>query len=128
MLDQPSSKQKVGVPFSSLYDLLQGHAQRFAEAAAILAPDCVPLSYRRLYRHIDDIGSTLRAMWDDIQNRGAVQGGSTITQQYVKNAFTTGERTIGRKIREAILAGQLERAFRPGHAPDGGAQREPPVL
>jgi penicillin-binding protein 1A len=56
-----------------------------------------------------DIGSTVRALWDDLQNRKAVQGGSTITQQYVKNAFTTGERTIGRKIREAILASQLER-------------------
>ena len=61
MLDQPSSKQKVGVPVSSLYDLLQGHARRFAEAPAILAPDCAPLSYRRLYRHIDDVGRTLRA-------------------------------------------------------------------
>ena len=60
MLDQPSSKQKVDVPFSSLHDLLQGHAQRFADAPAILAPDCAPLSYRRLYRHIDDIGRTLR--------------------------------------------------------------------
>jgi acyl-CoA synthetase (AMP-forming)/AMP-acid ligase II len=61
VLDQPSSKQKIGVPFSSLYDLLRGHAQRFADASAILAPECAPLSYRRLYRHIDDIGRTLRA-------------------------------------------------------------------
>jgi acyl-CoA synthetase (AMP-forming)/AMP-acid ligase II len=60
VLDQPSSKQKVGVPVSSLYDLLQGHAQRLADAPAILAPDCAPLSYRRLYRHIDDIGRVLR--------------------------------------------------------------------
>jgi penicillin-binding protein 1A len=57
-----------------------------------------------------DIGSTIRAMLDDLQNRQAVQGGSTITQQYVKNAFTRGERTISRKIREAILASQLERS------------------
>jgi len=57
-----------------------------------------------------DVGSTIRALLDDVQNRKAVQGGSTITQQYVKNAFTTGERTIGRKIREAILASQLERS------------------
>jgi membrane peptidoglycan carboxypeptidase len=56
-----------------------------------------------------DIGSTIRAFLDDVQNRSAVQGGSTITQQYVKNAFTTGERTLGRKIREAILASQLDR-------------------
>jgi acyl-CoA synthetase (AMP-forming)/AMP-acid ligase II len=61
VLDQPSSQQKVGVPVSSLYDLLQGHARRFAEAPAILAPDCRPLSYRRLYRHIEDVGRTLRA-------------------------------------------------------------------
>ncbi len=59
MLDQPSAKQKVG--FSSLYDLLQGHARRFGDAPAILAPACVPLSYRRLYRHIDDVGRVLRA-------------------------------------------------------------------
>jgi penicillin-binding protein 1A len=56
-----------------------------------------------------DIPSTIRALWDDLQNRAAVQGGSTITQQYVKNAFTSGDRTIGRKIREAILASQLDR-------------------
>jgi acyl-CoA synthetase (AMP-forming)/AMP-acid ligase II len=61
VLDQPSSKQKVDVPVSSLYDLLRGHAQRFADAPAILAPDCAPLSYRRLYRHIDEIGRVLRA-------------------------------------------------------------------
>jgi acyl-CoA synthetase (AMP-forming)/AMP-acid ligase II len=61
VLDQPSSKQKVGAPVSSLYDLLLGHAQHFAQAPAILAPDCAPLSYQRLFRHIDDIGRTLRA-------------------------------------------------------------------
>ena len=38
-----------------------------------------------------------------------VQGGSTITQQYVKNAFTTGDRTLSRKIHEAILASQVDR-------------------
>ena len=41
--------------------------------------------------------------------RVIVQGGSTITQQYVKNAYTGSERTIARKIREAILASQLDR-------------------
>jgi penicillin-binding protein 1A len=57
-----------------------------------------------------DVGSTIRALVDDLKSGKTVQGGSTITQQYVKNAFTTGERTIGRKIREAILASQLERS------------------
>jgi acyl-CoA synthetase (AMP-forming)/AMP-acid ligase II len=72
VLDQPSSKQKVDVPFSSLYDLLQGHAERFADAPAILAPDCAPLSYRRLYRHIDDIGRTLRTTGIGSDDRIAV--------------------------------------------------------
>ena len=39
---------------------------------------------------------------------GVVQGGSTITEQYVKNAYVGDERTYTRKIREAVLAWQLE--------------------
>ncbi|HTC04142.1 MAG TPA: condensation domain-containing protein [Xanthobacteraceae bacterium] len=72
MLDQPALKQKVSAPVSSLYDLLQGHARRFAEAPAILAPDCAPLSYRRLYRHIDDIGRALRVQGIGRDDRLAV--------------------------------------------------------
>lgn len=56
-----------------------------------------------------DIHGTVRAALADIRNKRAVQGGSTITQQYVKLAFTNGKRTILRKIREAILASQLDR-------------------
>jgi len=82
-----------------------------ADIPQILKDAVVSAEDRHFYDHGGvDVGSTIRALWDDLRSRGAVQGGSTITQQYVKNAFTTGERTIGRKIREAILAGQLERA------------------
>ncbi len=42
---------------------------------------------------------------------GVSQGGSTITQQYVKNALLDDERTISRKIEEAALAMALERAY-----------------
>src|SRR4051812_14146675 len=50
-----------------------------------------------------------RATWADVRNKGVRQGGSTITQQYVKNVYLTRERTFARKIREAILAVKLER-------------------
>lgn len=56
-----------------------------------------------------DLRGTIRAAWADIRNRATVQGGSTITQQYVKLAYTNQKRTLVRKIKEAILAGQLAR-------------------
>ncbi|MFB6225488.1 MAG: transglycosylase domain-containing protein, partial [Candidatus Paceibacteria bacterium] len=49
-----------------------------------------------------------RAALVNIREGETVQGGSTITQQFVKNALLTDERTYVRKLREAILAIQLE--------------------
>jgi penicillin-binding protein 1A len=56
-----------------------------------------------------DLRGTLRALWADIRHSGPLQGGSTITQQYVKLAYTNQKRTLIRKVREAILASQLDR-------------------
>ena len=56
-----------------------------------------------------DVRGTLRALLADLRNREASQGGSTITQQLVKNTVTGGDRSITRKIREAVLASQLDR-------------------
>ncbi|MDI3327783.1 MAG: PBP1A family penicillin-binding protein [Alicyclobacillaceae bacterium] len=50
----------------------------------------------------------LRALWVDLREGAPVQGGSTITQQLVKNLYLTQDRTWSRKIREAILALQFE--------------------
>ena len=55
------------------------------------------------------IRGTLRALYDDVVHGQVVQGGSTITQQYVKGAYTSGQRTLLRKIHEAILAGEVSR-------------------
>jgi len=60
------------------------------------------------HRGVDPRGA-LRALWADLRNKTVTQGGSTITQQYVKLAYTNQERTLTRKIREAILASQLDR-------------------
>jgi penicillin-binding protein 1A len=52
-----------------------------------------------------------RALVANILHRGVAQGGSTLTQQLAKNLFLTQERTITRKLQEAMLAVWLERKF-----------------
>ncbi len=52
--------------------------------------------------------STLRALVSDLFGSGGLQGGSTITQQYVKQAYLTPQRTLTRKIKEAFIAIKLE--------------------
>ncbi len=69
----------------------------------------IAIEDRRFYEHkgVDVIG-ILRALWVDIKARRIVQGGSTITQQLVKNYFLRPERTVKRKIQEAVIAIVLE--------------------
>ena len=63
----------------------------------------------RFYEHhgVDYLG-VARAMLENLRAGSVVQGGSTITEQYIKNAYIGDERTYTRKIREAVLAWQLE--------------------
>jgi penicillin-binding protein 1A len=68
----------------------------------------VAVEDRRFWEHggIDPIGIT-RAFWADVSQGKVVQGGSTITQQLVRNLYTSRERTFTRKLREACLAVKL---------------------
>jgi len=69
----------------------------------------VAIEDRRFYRHwgIDPRGIA-RAMVMDLRGRGMRQGGSTITQQFAKTNFLSGDRTIKRKAQEVIIAFWLE--------------------
>ena len=64
---------------------------------------------RNFYQHygIDPKGIA-RAIWTNIRAGATVQGGSTLTQQLVKNYFLTRERTLVRKLNEAIMSLLLE--------------------
>lgn len=66
---------------------------------------------QNFYEHkgVDPLGIA-RALWVNI-TQGKHHGGSTITQQYVVNAFIEREDTLTRKVKEAILAYQLESQF-----------------
>ncbi|HRW38928.1 MAG: transglycosylase domain-containing protein [Acidimicrobiales bacterium] len=56
---------------------------------------------------VDPVGIA-RAAYRDIRGEGVRQGGSTITQQYVKQAYLNSEQTFNRKIKEAVMAVKLE--------------------
>jgi penicillin-binding protein 1A len=73
-------------------------------AAVVSAED------RKFFEHggIDPVGIA-RATWQDVRHKGVSQGGSTITQQYVKNAYVGQEYTLWRKIREAVISVKIER-------------------
>jgi len=73
----------------------------------------VAVEDRRFYEHRGvDLRGIGRAVWADIRHQGVVEGGSTITQQFVKNSVNDNDRTISRKLREAALAWQLEQRWK----------------
>jgi len=56
-----------------------------------------------------DLLGIIRALWIDIRTGEAVEGASTITQQYVRNAYLSGDRSLSRKLKEAAIALEIER-------------------
>lgn len=66
----------------------------------------------RFYSHhgIDPVG-ILRAVWVNIARSGVSEGGSTITQQLARNAFLSQDRTLKRKVSEALLALRIEQRY-----------------
>ncbi len=66
----------------------------------------------RFYQHFGlDIKGILRALWRDVTSMSMVEGGSTLTQQLSKVLFLTPEKTLIRKIKEAVLAINIERLY-----------------
>lgn len=62
------------------------------------------------HRGVDTL-SVMRAVWHNVRTGTITQGGSTLTQQYVKNTYVGAERTFTRKAREAMVALQMEKEF-----------------
>jgi membrane peptidoglycan carboxypeptidase len=82
--------------------------------------DRVPVPVRQAFLAAEDRGfydhfgvsirGLARALWDNIFH-GSAQGASTITQQYVRNAYLTQDRTVSRKTKEAALALKVEHRY-----------------
>ncbi|MEZ5234129.1 MAG: biosynthetic peptidoglycan transglycosylase [Acidimicrobiales bacterium] len=65
---------------------------------------------QRFYEHHGvDLQGVARAAWVSYQGGEILQGGSTITQQYIKNAYLNFDEVLPQALREALLATQLER-------------------
>ena len=83
-----------------------------AELPAFFTRALIAVEDRRFEKHIGvDWLGIARAMWVNLRRGSIEQGGSTLTQQLVKNLFLSRERTITRKLKEAMMAISIERAY-----------------
>jgi penicillin-binding protein 1A len=73
----------------------------------------IAIEDKRFYQHKGvDYTGIARAIWADVRRQRAIQGASTITQQFVKNALLAQQnRSIFQKLKESALAYQLERKW-----------------
>lgn len=82
---------------------------RLQEVPPLLIETLLSIEDRSFYYHSGvSPRAILRAMFTNLRAGGAVQGGSTLTQQLVKNLFLTNERKLKRKVNEALMALLLE--------------------
>ena len=121
-LDPAAQRSEVdGVVYASngysVLSVIRGGESRvllkdISDISPIMRQAIVSVEDRRFYEHNGvDTRGIVRALWQDIQSQSVVEGGSTITQQFVKNAYVRNERTLARKVREAALAWQLEQRW-----------------
>jgi penicillin-binding protein 1A len=100
-----------GSPIATYGDLF-GRALSLKEMSPYLPQAVIATEDRRFYSNfgIDPVG-IVRAAFADLLAGHIVEGGSTITQQLAKNLFLTPRRSLGRKIREVLLALWLDHRF-----------------
>ncbi len=98
-----------------LYDL-HGDIKRTPVALDQIAPHAVKAALvaedRDFYEHSGfDLKGILRSAFLNIFRGGPLRGGSTITQQFIKNAVLTREKTLTRKLKELVLSYKIENKF-----------------
>ena len=100
-----------GRPFATR-GAYQGEKLTEADLPPHLAQAILAIEDRRFYDHwgIDPRGLA-RALWRNVTGGGVREGGSTITQQYARLTSLSQEKTLRRKIQEALLALRLESTY-----------------
>ncbi|MBI3572687.1 MAG: PBP1A family penicillin-binding protein [Candidatus Kerfeldbacteria bacterium] len=98
-----------------LYDI-HGDQRRTSVNLEDISPHVIQATLavedKDFYKHAGvSLRAIIRAVWVDVTHGSKAQGGSTITQQLVKNSILTREKTFTRKIKELVLAYQIDRRF-----------------
>lgn len=97
-----------------LYDIFENERRtpiKIEEVPLYLKQATVAIEDKNFYTHGGfDILGTIRGL-SRVFTRGYAQGGSTLTQQLVKNVLLTSERSLTRKLKEFILSVQIERKY-----------------
>lgn len=97
-----------------LYDVYQNQNRtpvKLSEIPDYVKKATISIEDKDFYKHSGfSVTGIARSVFDLIVHH-QVEGGSTLTQQLVKNALLSGERTITRKLKEFILAIQVERSY-----------------
>lgn len=111
---------EVGVLRFEPLEIGRMHASRF-EDRVLLSRQDLPAAFvraltavedKRFFTHIGvDWTGILRALWVNVLRGEIAQGGSTLTQQLVKNLYLDQRRTLRRKVNEALMALSIERQF-----------------
>ncbi len=98
-----------------LYELYGEEKREFIKLEQIpkhLIQSVIVTEDTNFYNHRGiDFGGIIRSLQENIKRGATVAGGSTITQQLARNTFLTSDRTIGRKIKEIILALEIEKRY-----------------
>lgn len=85
---------------------------RYDEIPGRVIEALVAIEDTRFFEHKGvNIDAIIRAIIKDIQARSFVEGGSTLTQQLIKNKLLTNEKKFARKLKEAILALKIEQSL-----------------
>ncbi|KKO44454.1 penicillin-binding protein [Arsukibacterium ikkense] len=89
---------------------------RLEQVPSLLKEGLLLIEDRDFYHHrgVSPL-SVLRALWANISAGRTVQGGSTLTQQLAKNMYLTSDRTLLRKVNEAMIALILDYRFSKDH-------------
>lgn len=103
---------REGNPFFTFYEAKSGDYVKLSEISDFAEKAAVAVEDKEFYSHNGiSIKGILRSVLYNLEQQDMAYGGSTITQQLVKNTLLSPEKSVVRKLKEAVLAQEVERRY-----------------